>query len=149
MIRKSKREFERNIGIQSQSNPKILWSHVRSSLKPKPVWHLSYRMQRMKLKQNLTTRKRRIFFKNNLLVFFTKEQNPEVPVLDKKTEVNLPNMIITEEMVLKKILKSNVNKSSRPDEIHLQILIKLVDLVSKPLALLLNKTMDEGCIPQD
>ena len=106
-------------------------------------------MKRIKRKQNLTTRKRRIFFKNNLLVFFTKEQNPEVLVLDKKTEVNLPNMIITEEMVLKKILKSNVNKSSRPDEIHLQILIKLVDLVSKPLALLLNKTMDEGCIPQD
>ena len=33
MIRKSKREFERNIGIQSQSNPKICWSHVRSKLK--------------------------------------------------------------------------------------------------------------------
>ena len=32
---------------------------------------------------------------------------------------------------------------------HTQILIELVDLVSKPLALLLNKTMDEGCIPQD
>ena len=25
----------------------------------------------------------------------------------------------------------------------------VVDLVSKPLALLLNKTIDEGCIPQD
>ena len=25
----------------------------------------------------------------------------------------------------------------------------LVDLVSKPLAIFLNKTMDEGCIPQD
>ena len=35
MIRKSKREFERNIGIQSKSNPKIFWSHVRSKLKTK------------------------------------------------------------------------------------------------------------------
>ena len=32
---------------------------------------------------------------------------------------------------------------------HPQILIELVDLVSRPLALLLNKTMDEECIPQD
>ena len=52
-------------------------------------------------------------------------------------------------MVRNEILKLNVNKSCGPDEIHPQILIELVDLVSKPLALLLNKTMDEGCMPQD
>ena len=32
---------------------------------------------------------------------------------------------------------------------HPQILLELVDLVSKPLALLLSKTIVEGCIPQD
>ena len=52
-------------------------------------------------------------------------------------------------MIRKAILKLNVNKSCGPDEIHPQILIELVDLVSKPLAFLLNKTMGEGCIPQD
>ena len=52
-------------------------------------------------------------------------------------------------MVRKEILKLNVNKSCGPDEMHPQILTELVDLVSKPLALLLNKTMNEGCIPQD
>ena len=52
-------------------------------------------------------------------------------------------------MVRNEILKLNVNKSCGPEEIHLQILIELVDLVSKPLALLLKKTTDEGCIPQD
>ena len=72
-----------------------------------------------------------------------------MPVLDKKIEVNLPNIIITAEMFRNEILKLNVNKSCGPDKIHPQILIELVDLVSKPLALLLNKTMDEGCIPQD
>ena len=46
-------------------------------------------------------------------------------------------------------MKLNVNKSCGLDEIHPQILIELVDLVSKPLALLLNKTMDKGYIPQD
>ena len=35
MMRKSKREFERNIGIQSKSNRKIFWSNVRSKLKTK------------------------------------------------------------------------------------------------------------------
>ena len=80
--------------------------------------------------------------KANILSVFTKEPYAEVPVLDKKTEVNLPNINITEEMAWNEILKLNKNKSCRPDEIHLQILTELVDLVSKPLALRLNKTMD-------
>ena len=35
MIRKSKREFERNIGIQSKSNLAIISSHARSKRKTK------------------------------------------------------------------------------------------------------------------
>ena len=52
-------------------------------------------------------------------------------------------------MIRSETLKLNVNKSCGLDEMHPQILTELVDVVSKPLALLLNKTMDKGCIPQD
>ena len=117
-------------------------------LKPKPPLHLSYGTKRMKLQQNLTTRKRRIFFKNNLLMFLQKNRMLKCLFSIKKTEVYLPNIIITEGMVRNEILKLNVNKSCGPDKIHPLILIELVYLVTKPLALL-NKTMDEGCIPQD
>ena len=41
---------------------------------------------------------------------FTRKPNAEVPVLDKKTEVNLSNINITDEMVQSEILKLNVNK---------------------------------------
>ena len=80
---------------------------------------------------------------------FTKEPNDGVPFLDKKTEVNLPDINITEEIVRNEILKLNINKSCGSDEIHLEFLIELVDLVSKPLALLLNKTMGSGYLLQD
>ena len=46
-----------------------------------------------------------------------------------------------------KILKLRLNKSCGLDEVHPQILIELADHESKLLALLLNKTMDDGCIP--
>ena len=45
-------------------------------------------------------------------------------------------------MVRNEMLKLNLNKSCETDKIHLQILIEIVDLVSKPLVLILNKTMD-------
>ena len=84
-----------------------------------------------------------------MLVFSKKNRMLKETVLDKKTEVSLPNIIIKEKMLWNEILKLNANKSCGPDEIHPQILIELVDLVSKRLVLLLNKTMDEGCIRQD
>ena len=74
ILRKSKREFKRNSAIQSESNPKIFGHMFIVSLKLKPAVYLFYRMKRIKLQQNLTTRKRRIFFKNNLLLFLQKNR---------------------------------------------------------------------------
>ena len=89
------------------------------SLKPKLPWHLSYRMKRMKLHQNLTTRKKQYSnIQKQFASAFTKKTNAEVPVLDKKTEVNLPNINITEEMTRNEILQLNANKSYKPDKIH-------------------------------
>ena len=149
IIRKSKRNFERNVGIQSKSNPKIFWSHVRSKLKTKTGVTPLLQDEKDEISTKFDDKVKANILLKQFDIVFTKEPNAEVPVLDKKTEVNLPNINITEEMVRNKISKLNVNKSWGPDEMHSQILLELVDLVSKPLALLLNKTMDEGCIPQD
>ena len=149
MIRKAKREFERNIGIQSKRNTKIFWSHVRSKLKTKTGVTPLLQDEKDKTSTKFNDKEKENILQKQFFNVFTKEPNAEVPVFDKKTEVNLPNIIIKEEMVRNEILKLNVNKSCGPDKIHSQILIELLDLVSKPLALLLNKTMDGRCIPQD
>ena len=52
-------------------------------------------------------------------------------------------------MVRNEILMLNVNKSCGPDELHPQIFTELVDVVAKPLAPLLDKTINEECIPHD
>ena len=49
---------------------------------------------------------------------FTKEPNDEGTVLDKKTEVNLFNINLIDEMFRRKLLKLNPNKSYEPDEMH-------------------------------
>ena len=139
MIRKSKREFERNIGIQSKSNPKIFWSHVRSKLKTKTGVARLLQDKKDETSTKFDEKEKTNILQKQFVSIFTKEPNAEVPVLEKKTEVNLPNINITEEMVRNEILKLNVNKSCGPDEMYPQILIELVDLVSKPLALLLSK----------
>ena len=41
----------------------------------------------------------------------------------------------------------NINKSYGPDEIHPVMLKKLFNNVSKPIALILNKSMERGVLP--
>ena len=117
MIRKSKREFERNIGIQSKSNQKIFWSHVRSKLKTKAGVVPLLQDEKDETSTKFDDKQKANILQKQFFSNFTKEPNTEVPVLDKKTEVNLPNIIITEEMVRNEILKLNVNKSCGPDGI--------------------------------
>ena len=52
-------------------------------------------------------------------------------------------------MVKKAIFVMNVNKSCGPDDIHPHVLKELVDIMSNPIVLLLNRTMEEGVIPDD
>ena len=131
MIRKAKREFERNIGIQSNRNTKIFWSHVHSKLKTKTGVTPLLQGEKDKTSTKFNDKEKENILQKQFFNVFTKEPNAEVPVLDKKTEVNLPNIIIKEEMVRNEILKLNVNKSCGPDKIHSQILIELLDLASK------------------
>ena len=74
MIRKSKREFERNIGIQPKNNPKIFWSHVRSKLKTKTGVPPLLQDEKDETSTKFDGKGKRIFFKNNLLVFLQKNR---------------------------------------------------------------------------
>ena len=52
-------------------------------------------------------------------------------------------------MVEQMLALLNINKSCGPDEIHPRMLIELADLISGPLALIMNKTLREKQIPND
>ena len=52
-------------------------------------------------------------------------------------------------MVRKEILSLNINKFCGPDEINPLMLTELVYFIASPLALLMNKTLECGSLPQD
>ena len=80
---------------------------------------------------------------------FTKEPDGEIPQLERRTETTITDIIITEAMVEQMLALLNINKSCGPDEIHPRMLIELADLISGPLALIMNKTLREKEIPND
>ena len=81
-------------------------------------------------------------------VFIT-EPEGEIPQLDRRTQTTISDIVVTEAMVKSMIALLSVNKSCGPDEIHPRMLIELADLISGPLALIMNKTLREKQIPND
>ena len=89
MIHKSKREFEKNISLQSKSNPKILWLHVRSKLKTKTSMAPLLQDEKDETSIKLDNKQKANILQNQFVSVFTKEPNAEEPVLNKITEVNI------------------------------------------------------------
>ena len=80
---------------------------------------------------------------------FTKEPKGSIPRLDERTNTSIEHLQVTEEQVKSEINRLNINKCCGPDHIHPRLLKELVNYLSKPIALLINKSINEGMVPKD
>ena len=149
LMRQAKRSFERGISLNSKNNPKAVWAYVRQKMKTKtgvaPLLADVKDPESTKFDDN---EKANILQKQFSSVF-TREPDGEVPTMEAKTNVKIQGLTVTATSIKKLIKKLKVSKSCGPDEIHPRLLIELCDIISEPLSLLMNKTLEEGHIPDD
>ena len=81
---------------------------------------------------------------------FTKKVEGEIPNLCKFTTChNIQALVITEEMVSKKLESLNKTKSSEHDGIHPRIYIELSDIIAAPLTTIFNSSIQHKSVPND
>ena len=81
---------------------------------------------------------------------FTDEDcRPAQPPEVRRTAENLNSMIVTEKDVLHSIEKIRVNKTPGPDKISPRVLKEAKHEISKPLAIIFNKSLDSGKVPNE
>ena len=149
MMRQAKREFEKSVADKSRTNPKAFWSYIRRRLKTKSGVAPLLENNNDKNSTTFKDVEKANILQQQFSSVFTKEPEGEIPKLDRRTSKYISSLQITEDMVRKGILKLNLNKSCGPDEIHPKLLKELVSSISKPITLLLNKTMETGELPDD
>lgn len=149
LIRKAKRRFERSICLGAKSNPKSFWWYVRHKLKTKPGVAPLLENPTDRDSMKFKDKEKADILQKQFSGVFIKEMDSEVPKISKRTKCFISNLLITKAMVREVILQLNKNKAFGPDEIHPRILIELVDVLSGPLTLLFNKTLEDGNIPHD
>ncbi len=142
----ARREFERKIADESKKNPKAFYSYARSKMKTKDdVADLEDTAGYTATKDIDKSKVLNDFFCS----VFTQENKDEIPVFDKRQyKEELSEFIITREMVEKKLLSLNPNKSPGPDGFHPLFLRELAHQLSDPLKIVFQKCLLEGHVPQ-
>ena len=149
MRRQSKRRFEKDITRKSKSSPKAFWAHVRRRLKTRsgvtPLLENVKDKDSMKFKDE----EKANILQNEFSRGFTRGPEGEIPTLCNKTKESIRTLRVTQDMVKEEITAINANKSCGPDNIYPRLLKELIYHISHPIALLLNKTMEDGEIPEE
>ena len=149
MLTRARRVYEKNICDSSKDNPKIFWSHVRNKLKSS-----SGVSSLLESPSDKTSLKYEDCDKANILQkqfcsVFTQEPDDDLPDFERRTDTVINELHITKSMVINQIQKLQASKSLGPDEIHPKMLKELVNYVAEPLAIIMNKTLEEGVLPED
>ena len=148
ILRKGKKDFERETARESKTNPKMLWYHVR---KLKTKCGVAPLLADIKDKNTLKydDKEKAEVLQNQFSSVFTRETDGTLPNLSSRTESFITNMHMSETIVKKELKSVNVNKSLGPDEIQPRLMAELANFLSEPVTLLFNKSILHGVLPKE
>ena len=149
LMRQAKKRYEKGICLEGKKNPKAFWAHVRQKLKTKSGVAPLLENVNDKESTKFDDKEKADILQRQFAGVFTREPDGDLPELKRRTKITLKDLVLTKEMVRNVTIILNVNKSCGPDEINPKMLLELADQICAPLALIMNKTLQEGLIPKD
>ena len=149
LVRKDKRDLERKIAQEAKTKPKLFWSHTRRKLKTKVGVAPLLENKQDKNSLVFDDEKKANLLQKQFSSVFTKEPMENIPSIATRTETKVQHVEIKADKVSTKLKALNTNKSCGPDDIHPRLLSELADIISEPLAILLNLSVKSGKIPEE
>ena len=107
LIRQAKRKFEMNIAQNCKGNPKLFWAHVHNKLKTKTGVAPLLEEIDNKNSINFSDEDKANILQKQFSSVYTQEPAGTIPRLSKRTDINIPELHITYEMVKIKIINMN------------------------------------------
>ena len=148
LLRKAKRSYERGVANDAKKIPKRFWYHARRKLKTKsgipPLLEDILDKESLRYEDK---EKAEILQRQFLSVFSPVDDS--TTKLPARINVDIENIIISEEAVRDMLKNINVNKSLGPDDIHPRILHELANILSAPITILYNRSIQGEELPDD
>lgn len=141
--RRAKVKFEKDLASNAKQNPKAVFKYVNSRLKTQqniPDLDLPNGIAQSDVEkaEALNT-----FFTS----VFTQEDRTLPTIAMNGNNTVIPDLVIEQATVEKKLAKLKIDKSAGPDDIHPRILREIAPVISKPLADLMQNSLTAGQLP--
>ena len=133
--RKAKEIFERTLAKEAKRNPKAIFSYVNSKLKTK----IGIADLDIETGKATTDSEKAEALNEFFSDIFTEEGTSNIQSFHTE-DIRKP---LTEEKVKERLESLNPHKSPGPNELHPRVLKELSNEISKPLAIIMQKSLDE------
>ena len=149
LIRNAKRRFEKKLaqGGEDGHSKRQFFSYVRTKTKSRPgVGPLKDKEGKMISGDKEMTEMLNTFF----VSVFTREDTRNIPVpRPERLDRVLTTARITAEKVKRKVKRLRSGSAAGPDGVGPQLLQKLIESLDRPLAAIMQKSLDSGVVPRD
>ena len=145
-LRRDRMCFERGISKEIKNNNKVFWRYVNSQRTAKASIPDLERQDGTKAN---TDEEKAEILNHQFTNVFTREDLSNVPEFDPlPCNSYLDQINISSAEVKKKLSKLRTDKSCGPDEVHPYILKHLSECMSIPLAIIFNRSIRTGIVPE-
>ena len=129
MIRKARREYEAEIASKAKSDPKVVWSYIKSKTRVvQGVPDLYINNTKGDDLTKIDSEKAQILSDFFASVYVSESSDDVLPhVNDKLLNHELPELTLTESMIAKKLGELDINKSCGPDQMHPHLLKEMAN----------------------
>ena len=145
-VNQAKSKFEFKIAEEIKNNPKQFWHYVKSKSNPNREFPTLVDMEG---KTYTDDRGKAELFNEYFSSVFTAEDTSSIPSCGTVTDIELSEVPIDPEIVLKYLQKINISKSAGPDGIHSKILFEVRNEIKIPLSIIFSKSLTEGALPRE
>ena len=145
-MRKARRLYEKNISKDARNNKRSFFKYVNSRLTVRPEITAMKTRDGNLVEEDSEIAEVIVDYFNTIYTDFKGEVMPE---MQSMTDEKIEDLEITQELVEKKLEKLNINKSCGPDGIHPHVLQKTSKAMSVQLAIIYQKSLDEGVCPEE
>ena len=147
VLRKKRRQHEKNIAAEAKTNPKKFFAHCQSKTKLRAAVAPLRRDPDDKDSLVNSDADKSEVLQAQYCSVFTAEDNAELPNFPKRSKSDVPRIVVDVDKVRKKLLSLDTSKSAGPDGIHPRLLRECADVLAEPLAALFQQSLDSGRVP--
>ena len=147
VVRKKKRNHERDIAKDAKTCPKKFWAYCSSKTRTRSGVSPLLRDPADSSSTVHSDAEKSEVLQDQYCGVFTNEGDDELPAFTQRCDTDMPHIVIDPEKVRKKLKCINTSKSAGPDGLHPRLIKECADVIAEPLAKLYQASIDSGSVP--